>query len=108
MDFQDITQRALVVREHFRAYEKQHYGAPWSNEELTLGFVTDVGDLVKLVMACNGRRYIPDAKSKLEHELADCLWSVIVLAEMHQVNLEESFTRTMNELESWIQARMTG
>lgn len=108
MEFHEMTQRALAIREQYRAYEKQHYGAPWSNEELALGFMGDVGDLAKLVMACNGRRYIPDAKSKLEHELADCLWSVIVLAEMHEVNLEEVFFRTMDDLESWIQTRVTG
>jgi NTP pyrophosphatase (non-canonical NTP hydrolase) len=107
--FQELTQRALTIREQIRVYEHKQYGSSWSNEELALGFVGDVGDLVKLVMAANGRRKIPDTRDKLEHELADCLWSVIVLAEVHGVNLEEAFLKTMDDLELWIQAgRTTG
>lgn len=102
MDFQELSQRALTVRELYRVFEQKCYGTSWSNEELALGFVGDVGDLVKLVMASNGRRNIPDAKRKLAHELADCLWSVIILAEAHGVNLEEAFLQTMGELERWI------
>jgi NTP pyrophosphatase (non-canonical NTP hydrolase) len=35
----------------------------------------------------------------LEHELADCLWSVIVIAAIHGIDLERSFFETMNRLE---------
>jgi len=79
--------------------EKQLYGSAWTSEEIALGFVGDVGDLAKLIVAENGKRNIPDSKAKLEHELADCLWSVIVLAHQHEVDLETAFTNTMNELE---------
>jgi len=103
MDFQELSKRALTVREQYRSFEQKHYGVSWSNEELALGFVGDVGDLAKLVMAANGRRNIPDARHKLAHELADCLWSVIVLAEAHGVNLEEAFLQTIDDLEGWIQ-----
>jgi NTP pyrophosphatase (non-canonical NTP hydrolase) len=102
MDFQELSKRALAVREQYRAFEQMKYGTSWSNEELALGFVGDVGDLVKLVMAVNERRDIPDARNKLAHELADCLWSVIILAEAHGINLEGEFMKTMNDLESWI------
>jgi NTP pyrophosphatase (non-canonical NTP hydrolase) len=104
VEFQELIQRALAVREQYRMYEEKMYGASWSNEELALGFVGDVGDLTKLVMACNGRRNLTDARDKLAHELADCLWSVIVLAEAHGVNLEDAFLNTMNDLESWLQS----
>jgi NTP pyrophosphatase (non-canonical NTP hydrolase) len=104
VEFNDLIQRALVVREQYRIYEKKKYGASWSNEELALGFVGDVGDLAKLVMACNGRRNLPDARDKLAHELADCLWSVIVLAEAHDVDLENAFLNTMDDLGCWLQS----
>jgi NTP pyrophosphatase (non-canonical NTP hydrolase) len=102
MNFQELSRRAFAVREMYRAYEQKTYGASWSNEELALGFTGDVGDLAKLVMACNGRRNISDARNKLAHELADCLWSVIILAEVHGINLEEAFLKTMDDLESWL------
>jgi NTP pyrophosphatase (non-canonical NTP hydrolase) len=100
MEFDELIQRALAIRKRYREYEKQSYGTSWTNEELALGFVGDVGDLVKLVMAQNGRRNIPEAESKLAHELADCLWSVIVLADVHGVDLEKAFLKTMDELEN--------
>jgi NTP pyrophosphatase (non-canonical NTP hydrolase) len=72
-----------------------------------LGFVGDVGDLAKLAQAAEGVRAIPDAKAKLAHELADCLWSVMTLARLHEVDLEASFLATMDELEAGLAARLT-
>ena len=99
MEFQTIIDRAIEIRKQYEAREKQLYGSAWTSEEIALGFVGDVGDLAKLIVAENGKRNIPDSKAKLEHELADCLWSVIVLAQQHGVNLETSFVNTMNDLE---------
>lgn len=50
-------------------------------------------------MAENGKRNILKSKEKLEHELADCLWSVIVLSNLHGIDLESSFMETMDRLE---------
>jgi NTP pyrophosphatase (non-canonical NTP hydrolase) len=99
MEFSQIVERAIAVRARYAEFERKHYGAHWTNEELALGFVGDVGDLAKLVMAQNGRRDIPNAEDKLAHELSDCLWSVIVLAHAHGVNLENAFWETMDGLE---------
>jgi NTP pyrophosphatase (non-canonical NTP hydrolase) len=63
----------------------------WTRDEIMQGFVGDVGDLMKLTMARNGVRPIADVDRKLGHELADCLWSVLVLAELHGVDLEQEF-----------------
>ena len=59
----------------------------------------DVGDLMKLVQAAAGVRAIPDARARLAHELADCLWSVMVLADLHGIDLEQAFLETMDALE---------
>ncbi len=64
------------------------------------GFVGDVGDLMKLVMAKAGARPIADVEAKLAHELADCLWSVLVLARAYDVDLERAFLRTMDDLDT--------
>lgn len=102
MEFSELIQRAVKVRAQYAELEQKLYGTAWTQEELALGFVGDVGDLAKLVMAQNGRRNIPDADSKLAHELADCLWSVIVLAHVHEIDLEQAFLKTMSELEERI------
>jgi NTP pyrophosphatase (non-canonical NTP hydrolase) len=100
MNFQNIIDRALTIRKLYEEKEKQLYGSPWTSDEVMLGFVGDVGDLAKLVMAENGKREIENSKEKLEHELADCLWPVIVLAKMHNIELEQSFVEAMDKLEN--------
>lgn len=104
MDFQKIIERAMHVRGQYEVKENQQYGSAWTSEEIALGFVGDVGDLAKLLMAENGRRNIANSREKLEHELSDCLWSLIVLSRLHNINLESSFLRTMDELEEYLSA----
>ena len=82
----------------------KRHGSAWTSEEVMLGFVGDVGDLAKLIMAENGRRNIEKSKEKLDHELSDCLWSLIVLSRLHTIDLESSFLRTMDELEEYLSA----
>jgi NTP pyrophosphatase (non-canonical NTP hydrolase) len=102
MEFHALLQRAGEIRRQYAKLEQTRYGRSWTTPEIALGFVGDVGDLVKLVMAESGVRDIPDARRKLEHELADCLWSVLVLADAYDVDLERAFIETMNELERHI------
>jgi len=104
MEFQKLIDRAMHVRGQYEAKETQQYGSAWTNEEVVLGFVGDVGDLAKLIMAENGRRNIANSREKLEHELSDCLWSLIVLSRLHNIDLERSFLRTMDELEEYLSA----
>jgi NTP pyrophosphatase (non-canonical NTP hydrolase) len=102
MEFEDLVQRAMDVRRQYADLERLLYGRSWTREEVALGFVGDVGDLMKLVMAHEGMRGIPDAEDKLAHELADCLWSVLVLSQMYGVDLERVFLETMDELDRHI------
>ena len=104
--FQDLTDRAWRVRQLYAQLETARHGRPWTREEVALGFVGDVGDLAKLVQAKAGVRNIPDADAKLAHEVADCLWSVMTLARLYDVDLEASFLATMDELERGIEARL--
>jgi NTP pyrophosphatase (non-canonical NTP hydrolase) len=63
-----------------------------------MGFVGDVGDLAKLVMAAEGARSDLGGREALEHELSDCLWAVLVLAARYDVDLAAIFGRSMDEL----------
>ena len=105
MDFASITDRALVIRALYDDHERRNYGRRWSTEELTLGLVGDVGDLAKLVQAQAGVRPIDDVDAKLGHELADILWSIIVIAERCNVDLASSFAATMDEIEAALTAQ---
>ena len=106
-DFQALADRAWAIRLRYAELETLRHGRPWSREEVMLGFVGDVGDLAKLAQAVEGMRAIPDAQARLAHELADCLWSVMTLARLHEVDLEASFLATMDELEAGIAQRLT-
>lgn len=99
MELAPLADRAMQIRACFAAQEQARTGRPWTREEIMQGFVGDVGDLMKLVMAKAGSRTIADADRKLAHELSDCLWSVLVLARLYHVDLEREFLRTMDELE---------
>lgn len=99
MEFENIIKRALEVREKYGQYEREKSGREWMGPEILQGFVGDVGDLSKLILAKEGRRDIQDVDAKLAHELSDCLWSIIVLADKYDVNLEQSFLKTMDELD---------
>ncbi|HWA25273.1 MAG TPA: hypothetical protein VG734_06310 [Lacunisphaera sp.] len=100
MEFSQLSDRAMQIRECFAAHEKRRGGRTWTREEIMQGFVVDVGDLMKLSMAKAGVRPVEDVDVKLAHELSDCLWSVLVLARLHGVDLETEFFKTMTALES--------
>lgn len=70
------------------------------------GFVGDVGDLSKIIMAKHGLRAMEDVDTKLAHELSDCLWSVLVLADKYNIDLSKEFTKTMDSLDKKIDADM--
>lgn len=105
MEFHDLIERALSVRAQYAALKQNCYGRSWENDEIALGFVGDVGDLAKLVIAKNGVRDIPEAHAKLAHELSDCLWSVIVLAHNYGLDLETVFMENMDTLSVQIEAQ---
>ena len=102
MEFQELIDRAIAIRRQYSEKEKKIYGSSWTSEEIALGFVGDVGDLAKLIIAENGKRNIPNSREKLEHELSDCLWSTIILADLHGISLEKAFLKTMNDIEKHI------
>jgi NTP pyrophosphatase (non-canonical NTP hydrolase) len=98
MDFQELQAQARDVRARYAAMETARYGREWTSEEIMLGFLGDVGDLAKLVQGKAGVRPREDLDEALAHELADCLWCVVTLADAYGVDLEAAFTQTMESL----------
>jgi NTP pyrophosphatase (non-canonical NTP hydrolase) len=91
MNLAELTTKAMALRARFNAAADMAGQPRWTKQDLMAGFVGDVGDLSKLVMAKEGLRDILDTDRKLGHELADCLWSILVLAELYEVDLETEF-----------------
>ncbi|GHB78070.1 hypothetical protein GCM10010377_80340 [Streptomyces viridiviolaceus] len=108
MNLEELTQQALRIHALYDVMNRRERERTWTREEFMLGFMGDVGDLAKLVMAEEGARQMPGGRASLEHELADCLWSVLVLAHLYDVDLETAFRRTMTNLDTEIRARLEG
>ena len=100
MELQKLIHRALDLRTQYEKKEKQLYGTPSTDEDIAKGFQGDVNNLVKLVMAQHGKGAIANSTEKLAPQLSHCLWSVLVLAKMYNVDLEQSFMETMDKLEN--------
>jgi len=100
MSIAQLTERALVIHQKYAESNAEKFGREWTKAEIAQGFVGDVGDLMKLVMAKEGVREIADVDQKLAHELSDCLWSILILAHKYNIDLETAFLKTMSELES--------
>jgi NTP pyrophosphatase (non-canonical NTP hydrolase) len=102
MKFEELIQRATEIRQKYDKLNQQKRGIKWNEQQLMAGFVGDVGDLSKIIMAKHGLRAMEDVDKKLAHELSDCLWSILVLASKYKIDLAKEFSDTMDELESRI------
>ena len=102
MNFEELTRRAVEVCDKYDKLNQTKRGVIWNEQQLMAGFVGDVGDLSKIIMAKHGLREMDDVDVKLAHELSDCLWSVLVLAKKYNIDLANEFMRTMDALESRI------
>ena len=106
MNFDDIQKRALDIRNKYDKLNQEKRGVTWNEQQLMAGFVGDVGDLSKIIMAKHGLRAMDDVDTKLAHELSDCLWSVLVLASKYNINLSAEFMKTMDDLDKRIDSDM--
>ena len=100
MELQKLIHRAMDLRHQYEKKETQLYGSPSTDEEIAQGFLSDVNQLARLVRAEHGKGQILHSREKLGSQLSHCLWSVIVLAQTHHVDLEQSFMETMDKLEN--------
>jgi NTP pyrophosphatase (non-canonical NTP hydrolase) len=102
MTLQDLQTRAAEIRSKYSSLNQKDGHDPWGPKDYAMGFSGDFGDLQKLIMAKENMRNIDDVDAKLNHELADCLWSLLVLAQHYDIDLERAFLTTMDELETRI------
>jgi len=99
MTYDDLVKIAMDTRQHLESYEERTTGKTWGNEKLLIGLVSDIGDLARLVLAKEGFRAAgADLDKALRHELADCLWAIIVLAEKYDINLADALVEMSEEI----------
>lgn len=99
-DIIKLQNRAMEIRRRYNDLEKSKNRQPYTAIQLANGFKKDVSDLITIL----------EAKEldhrKLNHELADCLWSVLVIAQKMDVDIERSFWTTMLELDNRIDSKL--
>lgn len=54
MNFDDIQKRAVEIRDKYDELNQQKRSISWNEQQLMAGFVGDVGDLSKIIMAKHG------------------------------------------------------
>jgi NTP pyrophosphatase (non-canonical NTP hydrolase) len=107
MNFSELEEQALKLNDLYERLEAKRWGRVWTTQELALGFMGDVGDLAKLVQAHAGVRTIEGHQAKLGHELSDCLWSIMVLANKCAVDLEAEFVRNTREICEYVSGELS-
>lgn len=108
MELDALSDQAMELRRRFAEAAQRQGRREWTADEVMQGFLVDVGDLMRLLMAKRGLRTAADVDRRLGHELADCLWSVLVLARLHGVDLGAEFQRMVNEVSASLAEPGTG
>lgn len=98
MEFKDIIKKAKDIQRLYAESDKRRLGQEWPRGEYTKALAADIGALIKLCMAKDGFREVKDLDEKMKHELADCLWCLIIIADKYGIDLEGAFFETMEEL----------
>lgn len=106
MNYEDLLKRAIEVRAKYDKLNQTKRNVTWNEQDLMAGFVGDVGDLSKIIMAKSGLREMDDIDNKLAHELADCFWSILVLADKCNIDLPSEFNKTMDSLDQRIDTEL--
>lgn len=99
MDFQKIVDRTREIFKLYAESDQKRLGHEWPRGEYAKALAADVGALIKYTMAKDGLREVKDVDKKLKHEFGDILSALIYLADKYEVNIEEAFFETMEELE---------
>jgi len=104
MTLAELQKRAQKIRQQYDDLNRRKNQDVWDGTDYAAGFAGDVGNLIKLVMAKDGKRSGENIDAKLSHELGDCLWSLLVIADHYGIDLETAFNGTMDELHERLSA----
>jgi NTP pyrophosphatase (non-canonical NTP hydrolase) len=102
IEFKTLVPKAKEIKAAYAELNKRKGEKNWGVAQYAQELVGDIGDLMKLVMAKEGFRTDNDVDEKLAHELADCLWASMILADELGIDLEAECLNTMEEIQKRI------
>jgi len=65
MNLDELQKRAIEIRDKYDELNSQKCGITWNEQQLMAGFVGDVGDLSKIIMAKHGLQAMDNIDEKL-------------------------------------------
>jgi len=105
VDFTPPASRAVRIRKLYRQLEERNHGGAWTTQEDMIGFMSDVGELGRLLMASEGRWvHAGDLPKELGDKLAECMWWIFVLSDRLGIDISQAFSKKMDELDSSLSA----
>lgn len=106
MEFGELVKKTRKLKQAYAVLNRTEGYKTWGLQEHLQAFVGDVGDLQKLVLAKRGFSFSEkDTDQKLARELSDCLWAIITIADELEIDIEEQYLLTLENLENKISDR---
>lgn len=103
IDFEQLKQRSLKIRERYHELELMHHGSEWTAEEDALAFLTDAALVGRLTMSQQGRWPKENTQEELTHKLGESIWWLTVLSERMNINIEEAAKKFLTKTEKLIE-----
>ena len=101
--FQRTQRKSAEVQRKYAELNKENE-IEWGVREHVEALVIDASDLLKLIQAKEGFRTKENVDAKIVHELCDCLWSILVVADKLEIELGDVFGKEMDVLKSRIES----
>lgn len=97
-----MQQAALTGARAYDRSNERNLGYRWTSADYVQGMLGDLGDLAKLVQVWEKKRQsdlLPEElRARIDHEVADLLWSTLVLADRLSVDLPRAFAELSGQL----------
>ncbi|KQO33384.1 30S ribosomal protein S15 [Flavobacterium sp. Leaf82] len=100
LNFEQLKERSLKIRQRYHELELLHHGSEWSVEEDALAFLTDAGLVGRQVMSQQGRWPKENTIEELRHKIGESIWWLTVLAERMDINIETVTEEFLSKTES--------
>ncbi len=97
---QNLIEKAKKVRDQYKELHILDGEYTWTAKDFADGLLGDLGDLMKMLQAkANLRPYTKgNLEEDIKHELSDCLWAIIIIADELGIDLESVFNSKIDEL----------
>lgn len=100
MTFDEMISRSIKIKKLYASKNAADGHKNWTAGDYLAGMMKDMGDLSKLIMVKENLRSMDgDIDAKLAHEIGDCFWSLVVIADELSIDPKVAFASMLREVE---------